>query len=122
MNVRKAKRGVIWTVSYLGKRIELRRDTPEAKSAASDCGYKRCVSRIRGQRPRLQFESKKFVTVLYFIVSIISMRALARAFLQGTRKESQTRRCETYLWISKLRLKLGDFAGCAAGRQDCGCG
>jgi len=95
MNLRKAKRGVIWTVSYLEKRRPDRvaAGHSEWKIRGPRPRYKRCVFRIRGQRPRLQFESKKFVTVLYFIVSIISMRALARAFLQWTRKESQIRRC-----------------------------
>ena len=61
---------------------------------------------------------RKFVTVPCFILSIVS-RGGAR-FLAVNKKGIADRRRETYLWVIKLRSKLGDFGGYGAGAQDYG--
>jgi hypothetical protein len=61
---------------------------------------------------------KKFVTVVCFLLSVISRRA---CLLAVNKKGIANGRCETYLWMIKLRSKLGDFTGCGAGAHDYAC-
>jgi hypothetical protein len=66
----------------------------------------------------LSVESKKICN--RFLFHSVNRCERGARFLAVNKKGIADRRRETYLWVIKLRSKLGDFGGYGAGAQDYG--